>query len=142
VDPATATPIDSAASRGFRRWRRDAGDGGKQGTPRIMPRAAHRHRVLRSRGTLPTVLITRSTSPFSMRSTTWGEPSATLATTSASTPIAVSDAAVPSVASTRKPARARSRTQWPIAPRSSARTETSTVPDVGIGLPASICAFA
>ena len=112
------TPIEPLAQRADRADapRARAAAVVKYGTPRS---SALRRSDAESRtaaGSLPTVLITRSTSPAWMRSTVSRSPRAarpTFGTTSARTPTAASDAAVPGVASTRKPSSASSRTHGP-----------------------------
>src|SRR6478672_6020094 len=88
------------------------------------------------------VLTTRSTSPRSIQSTTWGEPSPTLFRRAAGIPMRSIASAVPRVATIRKP---RSWSVWaiPTAPALSLSvTVMKAVPVSGSAAPAAACAFA
>ena len=111
------------------------------GIPRVI--AAERISYPSVRAPVPTgVLITRSTSPRSMQSTTCGEPSPILLMLAAGIPIRRIDCAVPRVAMIVKP-RSCSRLAMPVAAGLSlSATVRNTVPWLGSCAPAAACALA
>src|SRR3954447_2117690 len=113
----------------------------RHGIPRVT--AARRISHPSARAPEPVgVLTTRSTSPFSIQSTTCGEPSPTLLIRSAGMPIRSIASAVPRVATMRKP---RSCKVWAIATApglSLSVTVMNAVPVSGSAAPAAACALA
>ena len=87
------------------------------------------------------MLITRSTSPASIRSTTFGEPSDSFLIRSTGTPIRRITLAVPPVATTRKPMSWKPAASCVAADLSPSVTEMKTVPEAGSSAPAAACAF-
>src|SRR5919202_2062607 len=82
------------------------------------------------------VLITRSTSPASIRSTTCGEPSESFLIRSTGTHIRRIACAVPPVASSSKPRSWSEAASWVAAGLSPSVTEMNTVPEAGSSAPA------
>ena len=98
--------------------------------------AARRISQPSARAPRPTgVLITRSTSPPRMLSTTCGEPSPILFSFSTGTPIARIACAVPLVASTRKPRSCMRAASWVAAGLSVSQTLMNTLPSGGRATP-------
>ena len=87
------------------------------------------------------MLITRSTSPDSIRSTTFGEPSDSFLIRSTGTPMRRIAVAVPPVATTRKPMSWKLAASWVAADLSPSVTEMNTVPEFGSSAPAAACAL-
>ena len=87
------------------------------------------------------MLTTRSTSPASIRSTTFGEPSDSFLMRSTGTPMRRIAVAVPPVASTRKPMSWKAAAIWVAAGLSPSVTEMKTVPEPGSSAPAAACAL-
>jgi hypothetical protein len=87
-------------------------------------------------------LITRSTSPRAIRSTTVSPPSETFATRATGTPARSRTPAVPLVARRRKPRSASRFAGKTIARLSRLATDTKTVPSVGSDVPVATNALA
>src|SRR5919202_64599 len=111
-----------------------------QGMPRVT--AARRISYPSARGPGPVgVLITRSTSPASIRSTTCGEPWESFLIRSTGTPIRRIACAVPPVASSSKPRSWSEAASWVAAGLSPSVTEMNTVPEAGNSAPAAAWAL-
>ena len=87
------------------------------------------------------MLITSSTSPASIRSTTFGEPSDSFWMRSTGTPMRRMAVAVPPVAITRKPMSWKPAASCVAAGLSPSVTEMNTVPELGSSAPAAACAL-
>ena len=87
------------------------------------------------------MLITRSSSPASIRSTTLGEPSDSLRIRSTGTPMRRIACAVPPVASTRKPMSWKAAAIWVAAGLSPSVTLMNTLPACGSSAPAAAWAL-
>ena len=87
------------------------------------------------------MLMTRSTSRASMRSTTLGDPSETFMIRSTGTPMRRIAVAVPPVARMLKPMSQKPAASWVAAGLSPSVTEMNTVPVLGSSDPAAACAF-
>ena len=111
-----------------------------------MPRAIAARRICQPSERAPEpvgVLTTRSTSPFSIQSTTFGEPSPIFLSSVAGMPMRSIASFVPRVATMRKPWSCRSCAIADRAPACRSRSRVmNAVPPAGSAAPAAACALA
>ena len=110
-----------------------------------IPRATAARRISQPSERAPEpvgVLITRSTSPEAIASTTCGEPSPTLRSVRTGTPMRAIACAVPRVATISKPRSCSCAASPAPAALSVSVTVMKTVPPSGSAAPAAACAFA